>query len=73
MNGSNGNMTAGIGMMVLWFVFLIALIVGIVLFIIWLIRRGHKTNSSAADILKEKYAKGELNKAEFTEKMKDIS
>jgi putative membrane protein len=74
MNNYNGGMMAGLGWMLLWLVFLALLIVGIVLFIIWLVRRAsNNPNSSAADVLKARYAKGEIDKTEFSEKMKDIS
>jgi len=51
----------------------------IVLFVIWLIKssmshmhHGHMGNTSL-DILKERYAKGEINKEEFEIKKKDLS
>ncbi len=75
MNGYNG-MTFGVGFMILGFLFMLALIAGIVLFIVWLVRQSssHNTPSiSAVDILKARYAKGEIDKTEFDEKMKVIS
>jgi len=57
--------------MMLWWIFLIALIVGIVVFF----TRQDVTRSgkSALDILKERYARGEISKQEFEDKKKDIT
>lgn len=73
MNNYGGGMAGGIGWMLLGLVFMIVFIVGIVLLIVWLVRRGSTPRSSAADVLRNRYAKGEIDKAEFTERMKDIS
>ena len=58
----------GIMMILFWAV--------IIYFIVWLVRN-NKTNEvgdkKALEILKERYAKGEINKQEFEEKKKDLS
>lgn len=58
----------GIMMVVFW--------VLVIWLIIWLVRggsvHGHHLSSSALDILKERYAKGEMNKEEFEAKKKDL-
>ena len=57
--------------MILWWIFLIALIVGIIMFITRLGATG--PGKSALDILKERYVRGEISKQEFEDKKKDIT
>lgn len=61
----------GGGWMILWWIFSIAVIVGVAVFV----ARLGKTRSekSALDILKERYAHGEISKQEFEERKRDIA
>ena len=70
-----GNMADfGFGGGIMMFVFWAAIII----FIVWVVKeiggKNHeRTNSnSALEILKERYAKGEINKEEFEAKKKDL-
>ena len=51
----------------------------LVVFIVWIVREvggknsSPRSNSSALEILKERYAKGEIDKEEFESKKKDLS
>jgi putative membrane protein len=63
----------GIGMMVVMLVFWALVIVGVVLGIRWLISQGIETRSdSALEILRQRYARGEINKEEFEAKKTDL-
>ena len=53
--------------------FWIVLIVGVVLALKWLIGQdGARREDSALEILKKRYARGELNKQEFEERKRDL-
>ena len=45
-----------------------------IIFIVWIVREinGKNSRSNALEILKKRYAKGEINKKEFEEKKKDL-
>jgi putative membrane protein len=71
MGGYGMGWFGGIFMVVVW----IVVIVGIVFLIRWLVqssRGGAGSGESALDILKRRYAKGEINKKEFEQKKKDL-
>ncbi len=78
-----GMMGWGYGMgwfgMIIMAAFWIAVIVGIVFLIRWLVlsarAEGHKAHpeDSALEILKKRYARGEIDKEEFEEKKKDLA
>ena len=64
----------GIGMMLMMLVFGGLVIVALVLGIRWLITEGKEPRSdSALDILRQRYARGEINKEEFETKKRELS
>jgi putative membrane protein len=70
----------GIGMMLMMFLFWAAIIVAMVFFIRWLVTAGHRGHQafaghgpeSALDILKKRYARGEISKEEFQDMRKEL-
>jgi putative membrane protein len=64
----------GLGMMLMMLLFWALVIVGIVLGIRWLVSQGKESRSdSALEILRQRYARGEINKEEFDGKKRDLS
>jgi putative membrane protein len=63
----------GIGMMLVMLLFWGAVVVGLVVGIRWLLRRGSGQRSdSALEILRERYARGEISKDDFEKIKKDL-
>lgn len=63
----------GSGMWIFGLIFWILILIGLVLLIKYLWEGGGaRKEESALEILKKKYAKGEISKEEFEEKKKDI-
>jgi len=64
----------GFGMWIIWLIFFILLIIGLVLLVRYLWEGGpaRKSEESALEILKKRYAGGEITKEEFEEKKKDL-
>ena len=78
-NMMGGFFGGGFIWMIFIFIFVIALIIGVILLIVWLVKRASypgetsvKT-SNALDILKQRYAKGEITRKEYEIMKKDIS
>ena len=76
MNGMMGSYGLGYGYMALGLIFWILIIVGVILLIKWLIEQGKTTGGeqqmTAMDILKARYAKGEITTEEFEEMKKRL-
>ena len=69
----------GWGNMMGWFgggIMMILFWAAVIYFIVWLVRNNKTSGAEdkkALDILKERYAKGEIDKNEFEEKKKDLT
>ena len=66
-----------------WMLFNIAIIVGVVVLVVWAVQKftgssvssnsGSSQSPSARDILDQRYARSELSREEYQEKLHDIS
>jgi putative membrane protein len=64
----------GIGMMFMMLIFWILVIAGLILGVRWLMNESKERRSdSALEILRQRYARGEIDKEEFETKRKDLS
>ena len=64
----------GLGMMVIILLFWVLVIVGLVVGIRWLLGQGKESRSdSALEILRQRYARGEINKEEFEARRRDLT
>lgn len=64
----------GFGMMFMMVLFWALVIVGIVLLVRWLLGQGRESRTdSALEILRQRYARGEINREEFETKKRDLS
>ncbi len=72
MTDCGGMPTMGFGMLFMALL-RVALIVGVVLVVKWLMGQGGAAREdSALDILKKRYARGEINNQEFEERKRDL-
>jgi putative membrane protein len=63
----------GIGMMLMMLIFWVLFVAALVLAVRWLLRDQKRRGDSALEILRQRYARGEINKEEFESKKKDLS
>ena len=73
--GANGWGMMGFGGGLLMLLFWALVILGIAALVKWLMNQSNQsggTHDSAMEILKERYAKGEIDRKEFEEKKKDL-
>ena len=65
----------GIGMMFMMLLFWFLVIAGLILAVRWFLndQKERRGNDSALEILRQRYARGEINKEEFDAKKRDLS
>ncbi len=76
MMGGFGGGLGWIGM-IFGFIFFVAIVIGVIFLIVWLVKRsGHGDNNvtgtRSLELLKERYAKGELTKEQYENMKKDL-
>ena len=72
--GMNNGYDMGYGIGIFGLIFLILVIIGLVLLIryLWESKGAKREQESAFDILKKRYARGDISKEEFEDKKKDL-
>ena len=64
----------GIGMLLVMLTFWVLVIVGLIALVRWLAAQGRESRSDTAlEILRQRYARGEINKDEFDARKRDLS
>jgi putative membrane protein len=63
--------------MIFGFIFFVAIVIGVIFLIVWLVKRSgysvtDKTGARSLEILKERYAKGELTKEQYENMKKEL-
>jgi putative membrane protein len=63
----------GFGMMLVMLTFWVLVIVGLIALVRWLVTQGRESRTDTAlEILRQRYARGEINKEEFDAKRRDL-
>ena len=64
----------GVGMLLVMLTFWVLVIVGLVALVRWLVIQGRDSRTDTAlEILRQRYARGEINKDEFDARKRDLS
>ena len=64
----------GIGMLLVMLTFWVLVIAGLIVLVRWLVTQGRESRTDTAlEILRQRYARGEINKDEFDAKKRDLS
>ena len=69
----HGGWMMGGGLMMLWWLLPLGLLIALVVYFVNPSARGGKREKSALDLLKERYARGEIGKDEFAQKKGDLA
>ena len=74
----------GIAMAIIWLIFAVAILVGLIWFIVWAIRQMSRpstprtlpaaqgTAGPAAEILQQRYARGEITREQYMQMLEDL-
>jgi len=64
----------GVGMVLVMLTFWVLVVVGLIALVRWLVMQGRESRpDTALDILRQRYARGEVNKDEFDARKRDLT